>query len=80
MDNRVTTGDARDQQQHTGFATVGSDYYPVLVGVEGERDMMLSSPIILYDYPQIAPESPGRRLSGIRAHSRLLRNCRLVAR
>ena len=33
--------------------------YPVLVGAEGERDTMLASPIILYDYPQIAPESPG---------------------
>ncbi len=31
--------------------------WPVLVGEKGERDMMLSSPIILYDYPQIAPES-----------------------
>ena len=33
--------------------------WPVLVGTEGETDAMLSSPIILYDYPQIAPESPG---------------------
>ncbi len=32
--------------------------FPVLVG-EGRNDVMLSSPIILYDYPQIAPESPG---------------------
>lgn len=33
--------------------------WPVLVGSQGERNMLLSSPIILYDYPQIAPESPG---------------------
>ena len=33
--------------------------WPVLVGAEGEHDVMLSSPIILYDYPQVAPESPG---------------------
>jgi hypothetical protein len=33
--------------------------WPVLVGPAGERDQMLSSPIILYDYPQLAPESPG---------------------
>jgi hydrogenase maturation protease len=38
--------------------------YPVLVGTEGERDSMLSSPIILYDYPQIAPESPGDLFDG----------------
>jgi hydrogenase maturation protease len=33
--------------------------WPVLVGEEGERHTMLSSPIILPDYPQVAPESPG---------------------
>jgi hypothetical protein len=33
--------------------------WPVLVGEEGEKDTMLSSPIILYDYPRVAPESPG---------------------
>ncbi len=38
--------------------------WPVLVGDEGERDAMLSSPIILYDYPQIAPESPGPLFDG----------------
>jgi hypothetical protein len=31
--------------------------WPVLVGEGGE--VMLSSPIILYDYPEVAPESPG---------------------
>jgi hypothetical protein len=38
-----------------GCQNVGT--WPVLVGEAGERGMMLSSPIILYDYPQIAPES-----------------------
>jgi len=38
--------------------------WPVLVGNEGEHDTMLSSPIILYDYPQIAPESPGSLFDG----------------
>jgi len=33
--------------------------WPVLAGAEGTRDTMLSSPIILYDYPRVAPESPG---------------------
>jgi len=33
--------------------------WPVLVGEAGARDLLLSSPIILYDYPQVAPESPG---------------------
>jgi len=38
--------------------------WPVLVGDEGERRVILSSPIILYDYPQIAPESPGSLFDG----------------
>jgi hypothetical protein len=33
--------------------------WPVLIGEEGRRDAVLSSPIILYDHPTIAPESPG---------------------
>ena len=38
--------------------------YPVLAGNEGEKDCLLSSPIILYDYPQIAPESQGDLFDG----------------
>ncbi len=38
--------------------------WPVLVGSKGERNVMMSSPIILYDYPQIAPESPGALFDG----------------
>ena len=33
--------------------------WPVLVGEPGETNSILSSPIILYDYPDVAPESPG---------------------
>jgi hypothetical protein len=33
--------------------------WPVLVGDPRKRDVLLSAPIILYDYPAIAPESPG---------------------
>ena len=46
----------------SGCANVGT--WPVLAGEEGQRDAMLSSPIILYDYPQIAPESPGDLFDG----------------
>ena len=38
--------------------------FPVLVGEEGQRDTVLASPIILYDYPQIAPESAGDLFDG----------------
>ncbi|HZS40080.1 MAG TPA: hypothetical protein VFF06_24790 [Polyangia bacterium] len=38
--------------------------WPVLVGDEARRDTMLSSPIILYDHPRVAPESPGDLFDG----------------
>lgn len=38
--------------------------WPVLVGGEGKTNMLLSSPIILSDYPQVAPESPGDLFDG----------------
>lgn len=38
--------------------------WPVLAGEPGQRDTMLSSPIILYDYPEIAPESAGDMFDG----------------
>ena len=33
--------------------------FPVLIGAEGESQVVLSSPIILYDHPAVAPESAG---------------------
>ena len=41
----------------SGCKNVGN--FPVLIGDHGKRDRMLCSPIVLYDYPQIAPESAG---------------------
>jgi hypothetical protein len=38
--------------------------WPVLVGEPGERHTMLSSRIILEEYPRIAPESPGDLFDG----------------
>jgi hypothetical protein len=38
--------------------------WPVLVGRLGERNTMLASPIILYDYPEVAEESPGDFFDG----------------
>jgi hypothetical protein len=39
--------------------------FPVLVGEKGRRDLVLSSPIILYDHPEIAAESPGELFDGL---------------
>ncbi len=38
--------------------------WPVLMGEPGQRDIILSSPIILYDYPQVSPETPGDLFDG----------------
>ena len=35
-----------------------------MVGNDGDRDLLLSSPVILYDYPKIAPESAGDLFDG----------------
>jgi hypothetical protein len=46
----------------TGCDNVGC--WPVLAGPDGGRQVMLSSPIILYDHPELAPESPGELYDG----------------
>ena len=38
--------------------------WPVLADPEGGRQVMLASPIILYDHPELAPESPGELYDG----------------
>jgi hypothetical protein len=38
--------------------------WPVLADPDGGRQVMLWSPIILYDYPELAPESPGELYDG----------------
>jgi hypothetical protein len=46
----------------TGCDNVGC--WPVLAEPDGGRQVMLSSPIILYDHPELAPESPGELYDG----------------
>jgi hypothetical protein len=45
--------------QFSAFANscANQGVFPVLVGDPGDRTLMLCSPIILYDYPAVAPES-----------------------
>ncbi len=45
------------KQAAAGCHNVGN--FPVSLGSPGEHEMMLCSPILLYDYPQVAPESAG---------------------
>jgi hypothetical protein len=52
------------EYQESAAACQNIGTYPVLAGAAGEKTAMLSSPIILYDYPEIAPESPGELFDG----------------
>lgn len=60
----VSLVDPPEQYREEAVACKNVGTWPVLVGEEGQRDTMLSSPIILYDYPQIAPESGGDLFDG----------------
>jgi hypothetical protein len=48
--------------------------WPVLVGEPGQRHTILASPVIVYDYPQIAPESPGDLFDGTEIDQLLILN------
>jgi hydrogenase maturation protease len=50
-------------REHAG-ACRNEGAWPVLVGEPGERHALLASPIILEDYPRVAPESPGDLFDG----------------
>jgi hypothetical protein len=60
----VSLLDPPDEWREAAAACRNVGTYPVLVGEEGEGDCLLSSPIILYDYPQIATESAGDLFDG----------------
>jgi hypothetical protein len=45
------------RREARGCVNIGN--FPVLVGENGDRETMLCSPILLYDYPNVAPESAG---------------------
>ena len=60
----VSLLDPPDEYKSAAHECTNTGTYPVLVGEEGDHGFMLSSPIILYDYPQIAPESAGDLFDG----------------
>ncbi|MBV9874234.1 MAG: hypothetical protein JO025_05860 [Verrucomicrobia bacterium] len=62
----VSLMDPPDSRRQLAAACKNQGTWPVLVGDEsaGDRTTMLSSPIILYDYPKIAAESPGELFDG----------------
>jgi len=62
----VSLMDPPDSRRELAAACKNQGTWPVLVGDESaaDRTTMLSSPIILYDYPKIAAESPGELFDG----------------
>jgi hypothetical protein len=60
----VSLIDPPDHLRAAAAACKNTGTWPVLAGDPGKRGCMLSSPIILYDYPQIARESPGDLFDG----------------
>jgi hypothetical protein len=56
--------DPGDTYRESAASCRNAGVFPVLAGVEPDRSTMLCSPIILYDYPQIAPESEGDFFDG----------------
>ena len=62
--NFVSLLDPPEQFEAAAAGCRNAGAWPVLAGEEGQRDLVLSAPIILYDYPQIAPESPGDLFDG----------------
>jgi hypothetical protein len=55
----VSLADPPDWARAAATACENVRTWPVLIGDPGDRGIVLSSPIILQDYPEIAPESPG---------------------
>jgi hydrogenase maturation protease len=60
----VSLLDPPDSLREIAASCQNTGTYPVLAGAEGSREFILSSPIILYDYPEIAPESAGDLFDG----------------
>jgi len=60
----VSMTDPPAELRHLAEICQSTGCWPVLVGNPGSTDTLLVSPIILSDYPQIAPESPGDLFDG----------------
>jgi hypothetical protein len=60
----VSLVDPPDELRAEAEACHNEGTWPVPVGEPGDRSTVLSSPIILEDHPQIAPESPGDLFDG----------------
>jgi hypothetical protein len=56
--------DPPPEARDAAAACVNDGLWPVLIGPAPARDVLLAAPIILDDYPTVAPESPGDLCDG----------------
>ena len=55
----VSRQDPQAEFAQSSAACVDRGLFPILAGDPGTHDLLLAAPIILYDHPEVAPESPG---------------------
>ncbi len=60
----VSTVDPPEWARAASADNANENTWPVLAGPEGRSDLILSSPIILPEHPQVAPESPTNLFDG----------------
>jgi hypothetical protein len=60
----VSLLDPAEAYRESAASCTNQGVFPVLAGEEPDRSVMFCSPIILYDYPKIAPESEGDFFDG----------------
>ncbi|TDC57160.1 hypothetical protein E1281_05845 [Actinomadura sp. KC345] len=60
----VSPSDPPEPMADAAATCVSDGLWPVLAGPPGSHDTVLASPIVLYDWPQVAPESPGDLFDG----------------
>jgi hypothetical protein len=70
---RVSAGGFRSAVDDPASAR-SDGLWPFLVGDPPDRTTLLASPIILYDYPRVAPESPGDFFDGCEIDQLLVLN------
>ncbi len=75
----VSQTDPPDALRSAADACRNDGVWPVLVGEQGARDTLLGSPIILSDYPAVAPESPGDLFDGGEIDALLIHSIRALS-
>jgi hypothetical protein len=70
----VSAQNPPEELAEAASACAGDGLWPVLVGEEGTADTLFAAPIILYDHPRVAPESPGDFFDGCEIDQLLVLN------